>query len=301
MDHLDLLIFLAVAAELSITRAARHLGRVPSNVSTRVQQLERELGVALFRRDGKRLSLTDAGVCFRGYALRMTALTDELRQQLHPEGPTGSFRLGSMESTAASRLPEPLARFHQAWPQVRLSVRTGPSGPLLDAVRDNLLDAALVALPPSSERQARALLAAQGLMGQAVFKEDLLLLLPPGHGPVRRAADVAVPSLAAFDAGCTYRAILEDWLEGAPARPLIQVVGSYHAMLACVASGAAACLMPRSVLDLLKPPPGLVAHAMGEVRTWLVWRIASDTPACQAWRQLLAPVTPIKGARGSRR
>ena len=61
MDSETLRIFSAVAAELSITRAAARLGRAPSNVSTRIQQLEGELGIELFSRVGKRMSLSAAG------------------------------------------------------------------------------------------------------------------------------------------------------------------------------------------------------------------------------------------------
>src|SRR5471032_3594479 len=113
MDHVNLVIFRTVAAELSITRAAKRLGRVQSNVTTRIQQLEEGLGVALFRRDGNRLSLSPEGERFLGYADRMLALAEEARQMLHPQTPAGELRIGTMESTAASRLPTPLARFHR--------------------------------------------------------------------------------------------------------------------------------------------------------------------------------------------
>ena len=76
MDHTSLDIFRVVAAELSVTRAAKRLGRVQSNVTTRIQQLEEELGVPLFRRDGNRLTLSAEGDRFLGYANRMRALAD---------------------------------------------------------------------------------------------------------------------------------------------------------------------------------------------------------------------------------
>ncbi|WP_248787094.1 helix-turn-helix domain-containing protein, partial [Escherichia coli] len=61
MDPTSLAIFLAVASQGSVTRAAAQLGRAPSNVTTRMQQLEAELGVTLFGRAGKRMRLTCAG------------------------------------------------------------------------------------------------------------------------------------------------------------------------------------------------------------------------------------------------
>jgi DNA-binding transcriptional LysR family regulator len=148
VDLATLAIFRTVARELSITRAAQQLGRVPSNVTTRIQQLEEELGVVLFERDRKRFSLTAQGELFLDYADRILNLSEEAQQVLKPRAPTGVLRIGSMECTVASRLPLPLARFHQRWPDVRLEVSTAPSRQLIDAVRKRRLDCALVALPP---------------------------------------------------------------------------------------------------------------------------------------------------------
>ncbi len=61
MDLVSLAVFRLVAREHSVTRAAAQLGRAASNVTVRIQQLEEELGVALFQRDKKRMELTPAG------------------------------------------------------------------------------------------------------------------------------------------------------------------------------------------------------------------------------------------------
>ncbi len=215
MDHLNLDIFCTVAAELSITRAAQRLGRAQSNVTTRIQQLEEELGVALFLRDNKRMRLTSQGEQFLSYAKSLLALAEEARQVLHPAEPAGILRLGSMESTAASRLPDVLAEYHRTWPKVKLRLSTAPSRQLLDAVISRSIDCALLALPPGAEIDSPDSLRGRGLRSLAVFHEELLLLLPAGHPPVRKPEDVTVRSLAAFQQGCTYRAVAEDWLGGA--------------------------------------------------------------------------------------
>ena len=77
MDRESLKIFKAVAAELSITQASVRLGRAPSNVTTRIQQLEADVGAELFVRAGKRMTLSVAGECFLDYAQRMLALEEE--------------------------------------------------------------------------------------------------------------------------------------------------------------------------------------------------------------------------------
>ena len=287
MDHINLDIFRVVAAELSVTRAAKRLGRVPSNVTTRIQQLEEELGVALFRREGNRLALSTEGERFLDYANRLIALADEARQVLRPQQPGGTLRIGTMESTAAARLPAPLAQYHVEWPEVRLQISTAPSRQLLEQVRNGVVDCVLVALPPCGDMASAADLEAVGLHGEVAFREQLLLMLPPGHPPVRKPSDITVRSLAAFADGCSYRALADDWLGDEAASLDIQEVGSYHSMLACVAAGGCMCLIPRSVFELLRDPPDFAIREIGEVDTWLVRRIGYETPAFGALRDQL--------------
>lgn len=118
MDLAALAIFRAVVHENGVTRAAAKLNRVQSNVTTRIKQLEEELGAPLFVRDGRRLVLTPAGETLLPYAERLLALADEARHAVREDRPHGRLRLGAMESTAASRLPPVLARYHQTWPDV---------------------------------------------------------------------------------------------------------------------------------------------------------------------------------------
>ena len=277
MDLASLAVFRAVAREQSVTRAADQLGRVPSSVTTRIQQLEAELGAMLFERGQRRMVLTAKGRAYLAYAERILALADEARQVLHPEQPCGTLRVGSMESTAASRLPEPLARFNRAHPEVRIDLATGPSAPLLEALRAGRIDAALVALSDEVERE--------GLAARPVFAEELWLLLPPDHPPVVGPQDILPRALAAFASGCTYRALAERWLSGAGPVTLHEVA-SYHTMYACTAAGACVSIMPRSVAALMAGAP-LPHVALGSFETSLVWREGFETPAFAAFREAL--------------
>ncbi|EOX6790291.1 LysR family transcriptional regulator NmoR [Pseudomonas aeruginosa] len=279
MDLSSLEIFRAVAREASVTRAAQQLQRAQSNVTTRIRQLEEDLGVELFLRDGKRMSLTERGSEFLAYAEQLLALADEARQSMHPAEPGGRLRLGSMESTAASRLPALLASYHKACPRVALEVSTGTSRALFDGVRARRLDCALVAAGPGWAGE----LDGSGLRGEPLFREDLLMILPAEHPPVHDIAEVRLRTLAGFARGCTYRQLAEDSL-GTPLT--VQEVGSYHAILACVAAGACVGVLPRSVLQLLGTPP-LRSLPLAEVDTWLVWREGYATAAFERWRGVL--------------
>jgi DNA-binding transcriptional LysR family regulator len=278
MDSETLRIFCAVASELSITQAAARLGRAPSNVTTRIQQLEADLGVELFVRTGKRMTLAAAGERFLDYAKQLLALEDEARHVVSGGSEGGVLRIGSMESTAASRLPPLLAGFHAKYPATRLELVTGPSRQLLDKLRTGRLDGAFLALPPALDEQST--LADLGLEGRLAWRENLRLLLPATESKARRAADVRTRSLAAFPQGCTYRSMAEDLL-GIPGALdwKVQEMPSYHAMIACVAAGACVTVLPESVLKLSDALTPLKSLPAGRADTLLIWREGYDVPA----------------------
>ncbi|HRO52606.1 MAG TPA: LysR family transcriptional regulator [Alicycliphilus sp.] len=282
MDLVALDIFRTVAQEGSVTRAAERLGRAQSNVTTRVQQLEEQLGAQLFLREGRRMLLTPAGDTLLAYAERLLALAEEARQALHPGEPTGRLRLGAMESTAAARLPEPLAQLHARWPRLVLELRTGPSRQLVEQVLAHQLDCALVAWPPPGVDEDSA------VQHQSICTESLLLALPASHPPVDKPADLRLQTLAAFAQGCTYRRIGEDWMRGASGQaPQVLELASYPAILACVAAGRCVGVVPQSVVQLLRTPPALQWVPLGDCDTVLVQRPGYATPALAALQSVL--------------
>jgi DNA-binding transcriptional LysR family regulator len=285
MDLAALTIFRAVVRENGITRAAAKLNRVQSNVTTRIQQLEEQLGTDLFIRDGRRLVLTPAGETLLPYAERLLALADEARHALKADRPSGRLRLGTMESVAASRLPSLLARYHQTWPEVALELETGITDKLIERVREFEIDAALVATPLDP--------AALGELFDAVpvFREELVMLTPRGHRPIHHARDVALSTLIAFEQGCAYRTYIEKWYIEHGIRPArVLELGSYHAIVACVAAGAGVAVAPRSVLALLSDANDVAVHSLdelGSIDTLLVWRRGHFSSALNALRETL--------------
>lgn len=282
MDLAALEIFNAVAQEGSVTRAAERLGRVQSNVTTRVQQLEEQLGATLFLREGKRMVLTPAGESLRGYADRLLALAEEARQSVHPGQPGGRLRLGAMESTAAARLPQPLAQLHAQWPGLVLELSTAPSRQLVEQVLGHHIDCALVAWPPPGVD------ADAPLERTPVFSEALLLALPADHPPAHTPQDLQLDTLAAFSNGCTYRSMGEVFMQqrnGTP--PRVLELASYHAILACVAAGRCAAVVPQAVIDLMREPPALRLLPLATCDTVLVQRRGYRSPAMDALRAAL--------------
>jgi len=287
MNHTSLEIFRVVAEELSIINAAKRLGRVQSNITTRIQQLEQELDAPLFIREGKKISLSPQGKQFLVYTNKLLSLGEEARQSLHPQKPSGTLCLGSMECTAASRLVEPLAAFSLAYPEVALHLSTAPTQQLISKVQQSELDCALVALPPKEDKGVDC---PDNLDYQPVFNEQLVWVLPARLNQVSGIEEASSETLAAFTRGCTYREIALNTLNAA-SDPRVdratQEVSSYHTMLACVASGTAICLLPVSVLKGLQQPEGLKTLQVCSVTTQLIWRKGSASPAVESLRQAL--------------
>lgn len=283
MELAELEIFRTVVAEGGVTRAAERLNRVQSNVTTRIKQLEQSIGVPLFVRDRKRLVLTASGEALLDYAERILDLVQEAREVVSPQNPRGRLRIGSMESAAASRLPAPLAEFHQRWPEVRLELSTGPTDVLIAGVRAGKLDAAVVAGPIEDG----------ALSATPLYKEELLLVTPRSHRRVRSPEDVMLDTLIVFEQGCAYRRHAESWFAGqgkggVPVRTL--ELASYHAILACVAAGAGVAVVPRSVIAMQMEPHGFATHSLGRdgrVTTFLISRRERSSASLLALRSLL--------------
>ncbi|MCH1992617.1 LysR substrate-binding domain-containing protein [Achromobacter xylosoxidans] len=286
MRNLDLdalQIFKAVADHGGVARAAAHLNRVQSNVSTRLKQLEATLEAPLFRRQNRRLVLSEQGRVLLSYADRLLRLSAEAQAAVRDGAPQGPLRIGTMESTAAARLPPILAAYHAAWPQVRIELVTGTSGALAAKVRNYEIEAAFVAQP----------FEAQGLAQQPAFDEELALISPLAWPEIHGPKDVGDRSVIAFAAGCSYRRILEAWFGQEGVAPdKVMEFASYHAIVACVAAGSGVAIVPRSVLALLGAEPSLrvtpLSGKHGRAQTRLVWRADDETPALQALQQLLA-------------
>lgn len=282
IDLDSLHIFKAVVDYGGITKAAAQLNRVQSNITTRVKNLEARLGVKLFQRQQGKMILSSEGRLLLAYAERLLRLSSEAEAALQNGIPRGTLRIGTMESTAAARLPPLLARFHGIYPDVQIELVTGTSGALIGKVHRFDIEAAFVAEPfPVSELET-----------QLAFTEELVLITPRSSPAIRKPKDLQNRTVIAFATGCSYRRILEDWLGMSSVVPdRVLELGSYHAIVACVAAGSGIAIVPRSVLGAVRaenevavfPLPERVAKA----KTHLVWRTGHQSFALNALRSEL--------------
>ena len=281
MDLAALRIFKAVSEYGGVNKAAEKLHRVPSNVTTRVKQLEESLGTKLFVRQNRSLALSQEGRLLLTYADRLLRLSAEAENALRNGKPRGTLRIGALESTSATRLPPVLSRYHQLYPDVQIELVTGTSGALVSLVHRQDIEAAFVAQPFND----------QGLAMQSVFVEELVLIAAKSFGRIRSPKDIGKRTVIAFATGCSYRRRLESWLATANVLPdRVMEFQSYHAIVACVAAGSGIAVVPRSVIAMMSgagevivnPLPATIAKAP----TQLIWRPEHQSVALEALQKL---------------
>jgi DNA-binding transcriptional LysR family regulator len=281
IDLVALEIFKAVVEAGGITRAAAKLHRVQSNVTTRVKQLEERLGTTLFLRGGRRLVLSPEGKVLLAYADRLLGLSSEAEAALRGGAPRGTLRIGALESTAATRLPPILSRYHRAYAEVRIELVTGTTGALIGQVVTRDIEGAFVAEPFN----------APALDSRPMFSEELVLITPRSLPRIRRPRDIGRATLIAFATGCSYRRRLEAWLDRGRVVPeRVIEFSSYHAIVACVAAGTGIAIVPRSVIHTVLARKEVVTHALpldvSRATTHLVWRRGQTSAALDALRAM---------------
>ena len=242
MEMRQLKIFCAVAELGSFTAAAVNVNTVQSNVTMRVKELEAELNRELFIRKKSGVVLTSAGETFLGYARRILQLTEESRSALMDTGsPTGLLRLGSMETTAAIRLPQVLTKYREQFPEVQLSLLTGTTVELIKAIEAHRLDGAFV----GGFHQNPA------LAQEEVFQEELVLVSSNRFESLPALIEkIPQQTVLVFRTGCFYRSTLENWFYQVGLVPnQIMELGTLDGILSCVAAGMGVTLLPKAIAE----------------------------------------------------
>jgi len=272
LRHLEY--FVAVAEELSFTRASRRLHVVQSGVSSAIQGLERELGATLFDRNRHRVTLTEAGLALlpeaRATLAAAQAAADAVAEAA--AGLRGTLSIGTMISTGSIDVPALLGRFHEQHPAVlvRLRVMPGGSADLAREVASGGLDLALLSLPGD---------APPGLTVRPLAQEPLMLICGAKH-PLANAEAVRLDALANetfvdFPVGWGTRAVVDRAFATAGIdRQVSFEVADYTTAARLVGTGLGVAFVPASAAS------GLDAVARVPVEgAALNWRILVATSA----------------------
>ncbi|MCO1654523.1 LysR substrate-binding domain-containing protein [Pseudonocardia humida] len=271
--------FVAVAEELSFTRAAARLHMAQPPLSQQIAQLEKDLGAVLFDRSQRAIRLTAAGAALLPEARRLLADLDDTARMVRRigEGATGRLAIGFVPSAVNSVLPDLLRRFRERHPDVELALREMPPDPLLRAVDERRVDLGVLYLPVADAALARRRLA----------DESLLLALPEGH-PAARAQAVDLLDVRdepfilpeQHDLPSIHAAVTATFADaGLAPRVAQRGVWLFQTVLGLVAAGLGLAVVPSSVGALgrhgvvLRPIRG--AHRT--VRLAAFWRPDHDS------------------------
>ncbi|MBE1494500.1 DNA-binding transcriptional LysR family regulator [Amycolatopsis lexingtonensis] len=286
METRQLEYFVAVAEELSFTRAAQRVFAVQSTVSAAVRSLEAELGTRLFDRSTRRVALSAAGTAFLPEAKAAIEALERARATVQEasEGLRGSLRIGTLTSIGDLDLPGLLGAFHRRYPLVDIHVTvsiTGSTG-LADDVRHGRLDVALVGLPEAD------------LAGLDVLRVDtwpFVVVLPATHRLAARKAvrlaDLAGESFIDTPRGFGNRVLLDRAFDalGSPRRVTVEVA-DLRPVPGYVRAGLGVAVVP----DTVGPPEAdvVVRPLAGTGLDWPLNLVtAAAKPPSRALRTLL--------------
>jgi DNA-binding transcriptional LysR family regulator len=254
MDANDLAIFEVVARTGGITRAAQELAMVQSNVTRRVRNLERDLGVPLFHRRSRGVALTAAGRTLLPYAGGVSRLLTEARRAVQ-EGadPSGSLTIGSLETTAAVRLPPMLVVYHRAYPNVDVSLHTGTAATLIADVLEYRLEGAFVAGPVDHP----------ALLEEPIVTENLVVVTAPTWPTLDALTAGGDAKVLVFRIGCAYRQRLEEVLTRRGVATIRRLeFGTLDGIIGCVAAGLGLTLLPEASVASAKRAGAVATHPL---------------------------------------
>jgi len=250
-DFRQLRYFVAVAEELSFTRAALRLHLSQPPLSQQIQSLEQDLGVRLLERTKRHVALTEPGQIFLEQARQILAKADEARSEVTAAaaGYRGQLRLAYTVSVSFHpALPQALLRYGQIAPNVRLKLSEMYTESQFAALLAGEIDIGFVRDEPVHAQDAR------GLRFSVIDREPLLLALPAGHALASRSSlRLAEVSGNAFvsqprELAATLYDRLVKLATTAGFQPTIaQHAQQLNGLLALVAAGLGLALVPASM------------------------------------------------------
>jgi DNA-binding transcriptional LysR family regulator len=239
--------FVAVASEMSFTRAAERAHVVQSALSTSIAKLERELGVALFDRSRQQIRLTAAGEQFRTHAYKVLRASRVAAESVSDFRGTlsGTVEFGSLISFGRIDVGRALGDFHRAHPLVRLRLRLSQTGSsaYLSALVAGSLDLALVSVPDRAPPQ---------LEMRLLFEEPMAFVCRDDHGLAAKGpvnlSGLADEDLVGFPPEFGLRRLMDGAFHAAGVQPRTQyeVPAGFAAIADLVGNGLGTAFMPSS-------------------------------------------------------
>ncbi|KAF3470046.1 LysR family transcriptional regulator [Streptomyces sp. Tu 3180] len=280
-----------LAEELHFGRTARRLGLQQPTLSQQVRKLEDELGVSLFDRTTREVSITAAGESFVAEARR--ALHHVERAQLTARqtgrGDVGQLSLGFVGSAVPELIPRLLRRFRRVYPGVELQVRELPSARQVDELLAGRIDVGILHALNESEIQ-------EGLTSQEIFRDVLVAALPRRH-PLALASPLPTSKLAGEPFIMFPRRMgpsLHDRITSLTRAAGFEVqvsqeAGHMQTIIGLVAAEVGVSIVPRTMAALRQPGVEFrqLTPQPEPLPIQLVWRRGETSPVVRNFRTIL--------------
>ncbi|MFT8342214.1 MAG: LysR family transcriptional regulator [Clostridium beijerinckii] len=241
MEFRQLNAFITVAKLSNFTKAAFELGYSQSAITAQIQLLEKELGVNLFERLGKSISLTSEGEKFLVYAKQIIKLSDEAKSNLMTSDVKGTLTIGANESLCAVRLPPIFKELHDRYPEIEIILKMEGNNKCKTLIRENQIDVAFIIGQKINDSE---------LITELEVPEPLVLLATPGHPLTFKKhvypEDIADYNIIVAEKGCGYRNLFEQSLNDAGVTPKsIMEMGSIQSIKQLTMSRLGITLLPK--------------------------------------------------------
>ncbi|MCC9625466.1 LysR substrate-binding domain-containing protein [Thalassospira sp. MA62] len=251
--------FVAICETGNFTKAAEKVHRSASAISLQVKKLEGIVGRELFKRETRKVILTDDGEVLLGYARRLLNLNDEAISHFRAPQFAGTVRLGVPNDTGIVAAPEILRRFADTHPHVDVDVHLGPTKILRDQIARAALDIAIFSFDPDLDQHAP-------------IHSEPLVWLAARNGT---AIDKRPVPMAMAEPGCYWRTMALKALDDAGLSYRIAYTSEFcQAQIAAVRADLAIAPLPISVIsdDLVHLGPAHGLPELGEYRMTLAKR-----------------------------
>lgn len=243
--------FIEVAKREHVTEAAVHMHVAQSAVSRQIFNLESELGVDLFIREGRNVKLTPIGRMFLEHMEEAVTILENAQREIaeYLDPGQGTIRVGFPSSLATHTMPTAISAFRERYPNVKFQLKQGAYYHLIDLVAKGEIDMALLGPVPMEEKKVK---------GSIFFTEDLVALLPKDHHLAGEASlklsQLRDDSFILFPQGFILREILVDACTKLGFQPNVSFEGEdIDAIKGLVAAGLGVTLIPE--VTIIDSPP----------------------------------------------
>ncbi len=231
MDSSLLKVFVEVARENSITKAANKLNFAQSNVTSRIKQLEKSLGFSLFHRVPKGVILSKEGEKLYPYAIEIVKKVELATFSMKNIDNQEHLIIGSTESNATTRIVPFLVQLHSDFPNMSLELITNTTREITKELLDYKVDIAFISgIPKNSE-----------LIVLNTVNEDIVIVEPKnGNAP---------NIFLSFKNGCAYNEFGQNYLKNSSNENFKTLeFGNYEIILGCVKAAMGKSLLPLSIV-----------------------------------------------------